>query len=222
MSTLGERIKHIRSVILKVNQAGFAGKLGFSRVATISDYEKDKRNPDIETLRKMASLGSVTLDWLLTGEGPVSVYETNVTIEAKDARQTVYSGDFVKVDVFDMAPAGEPGGFPAGDPVDTVYVPVKDHNKNIVGLRFEGDSMSPNIIDGATVGIDTSDRHLVSGRLYAVWLGYEGVTVKRVFVHPDKVVLKPDNRAFPETEIPTDVKGENFIIGRVKWVFQRF
>jgi phage repressor protein C with HTH and peptisase S24 domain len=222
MSTLGERIKYVRSVILKMNQADFAEKLGFSRVATISDYEKDKRSPDITTLRKIASSGTVTLDWLLTGEGPVSIYETRGAAEAKEARKTVYSGDFVRVNVFDMSTAGNTKDFPAGEPVDIFYIPRKDYKMEVAALRLEGDSMSPTILDGATVGIDRSERHLVSGRLYAVWLGYEGITIKRVFVYPDRVVLKPDNRAFPETDIPTDLKGDDFIIGRVKWIFQRY
>ena len=45
MSTLGERIKYVRDGILKVNQSAFAEMLGFSRVATISDYEKIRETP---------------------------------------------------------------------------------------------------------------------------------------------------------------------------------
>ena len=58
MSTLGERIKYVRDGILKVNQSAFAEMLGFSRVATISDYEKNKRNPDVATLCRMADISS--------------------------------------------------------------------------------------------------------------------------------------------------------------------
>jgi phage repressor protein C with HTH and peptisase S24 domain len=222
MSSLGERIRHIRYDISKLNQADFAEKLGFSRVATISDYEKDKRSPDITTLRKMAVLGAVTLEWLLTGEGPVSIYETSATVSAKEDKKAVYSEEFVRVDIFDATVAGGPEKFPAGEPVDVVYVPKSDYREDTVALRLEGDGMSPNILDKATVGVDRSDKRLVSGRLYAVWLDYEGVTIKRVFVYPDRVVLKPDNPTFPETAIPTGEKTENFIIGRVKWVFQKY
>ncbi len=237
MSSLGERIRHIRHDISKLNQADFAEKLGFSRVATISDYEKDKRSPDITALRKMAALGAVPLEWRLTGDGPVSIYETAATVSAKEDKKVVYSEEFVRVDVFGAAAAGGPdkaggaggsgraGGpeeFPTGEPVDVVYVPKSDYRKDTVALRLEGDGMSPNILDKATVGVDRSDKRLVSGRLYAVWLDYEGVTIKRVFVYPDRVVLKPDNPTFPETAIPTGEKTENFIIGRVKWVFQRY
>ncbi len=109
MSSLGERIRHIRHDISKLNQADFAEKLGFSRVATISDYEKDKRSPDITALRKMAALGTVTLEWLLTGEGPVSIYETSATVSAKEGKRAVYSEEFVRVDVFDAAAASGPG-----------------------------------------------------------------------------------------------------------------
>ncbi len=225
MSSLGERIRHIRYDISKLNQADFAEKLGFSRVATISDYEKDKRSPDITALRKMAALGSITLEWLLTGEGPVSIYETSAAVSAKEDKKAVYSEEFVRVDVFDAAATGRAGGpeeFPTGEPVDVVYIPKSDYRKDTVALRLEGDGMSPNILDKATVGVDRSDKRLVSGRLYAVWLDYEGVTIKRVFVYPGRVVLKPDNPTFPETAIPTGEKTENFIIGRVKWVFQRY
>ena len=72
MSTLGERIKYVRDGILKVNQSAFAEMLGFSRVATISDYEKNKRNPDITTLCKMADIGVISVEWLLTGKGSIS------------------------------------------------------------------------------------------------------------------------------------------------------
>ena len=222
MSSLGERIRHIRNDISKLNQADFAEELGFSRVATISDYEKDKRSPDITALRKMAALGAVTLEWLLTGEGPISIYETTTTVSVKENEKAVYSEGFARVAVFDTATAGGPEKFPAGEPVDVVYIPKSSYREGTVALRLEGDGMSPNILDRATVGVDISDIRLISGKLYAVWLDYEGVTIKRVFVYPDKVVLKPDNPTFPETAIPTGEKTGNFIIGRVKWVFQRY
>jgi phage repressor protein C with HTH and peptisase S24 domain len=222
MSSLGERIRHIRNDISKLNQADFAEKLGFSRVATISDYEKNKRSPDITALRKMAALGAVTLEWLLTGEGPISIYETTTAVSVKENEKAVYSEGFARVAVFDTATVGGPGKFPAGEPVDVVYVPKSSYREGTVALRLEGDGMSPNILDRATVGVDRSDKRLISGKLYAVWLDYEGVTIKRVFVYPDKVVLKPDNPTFPETAIPTGEKTEDFIIGRVKWVFQKY
>ncbi len=223
MSTLGDRIKRIRDSILKQNQADFAKKLGFSRVATISDYEKNKRSPDITSLRKIASVGGVTLEWLLTGNGPVFVYDAKDTMaEAKEGRQVSYSEEFVEAKVYDMSSATWPGGFSDAEPVDAILIPKSDFKAGPLAVRVKGDSMSPAILNGATVGIDRTRRGIVSGGLYAVWLNYEGVTIKRVFIYPDRIVLKPDNPAFPEAFFPTKYAGEEFIIGRVVWLYQRY
>lgn len=65
---LGGRIKQIRKM-LDLNQEDFAVKLGFETPVAISYYENNKRTPDVSTLVKIAKLGNVSLDWLLTGEG---------------------------------------------------------------------------------------------------------------------------------------------------------
>lgn len=216
MLTLGERIRYIRESILRLNQADFANKLGFSRVATISDYEKNKRSPDITSLRKMATSSGVTLEWLLTGNGPITIYDIQNSTEAKEGAGPAYSDDFVEVKVYGK-------DFPGGaDPIDSILIPKKDFEIGPLAVRVEGNGMSPTILDGATVGVNRKDRRLVSGGLYAVWLNYEGVTIKRVFIYPDRIVLKPDNPAFPETAIPSKNIGEDFIIGRVAWLYQRF
>ncbi|MBI5969710.1 MAG: helix-turn-helix domain-containing protein [Deltaproteobacteria bacterium] len=207
-----------------MKQTAFGERLGFSRTATISDYEKDKRCPDIETLRKIAALGSVKLEWLLTGDGPESVEDVLTSTEAKDAGAAPYGEEFVEVNVFDTVGSEKLTDFPASAPIDIIHVRRSDFTKACLAVKVRGDSMSPAVVDGAIVGIGTTDadKRLVSGCLYAVWLSYEGVTVKRVFVLPGKVVLKPDNPAFPETSIPASNTGEDFIVGRVAWVYQRY
>lgn len=223
MSTLGDRIKLIRDSLLKINQSSFADKLGFSRVATISDYEKNKRNPDISTLCKIADMGSVSLDWLLTGTGPIE--EGGALKKSADANETewaLYCEEYITIETYDIKDSGAPNEFPKGRPVGAISIPKKDFKNGTVAIITEGDSMSPNIVDGATIGINTKECGLISGKLFAVWLNYEGVTIKRVFVYPDRIVLKPDNPTFPETTIPGQNIGENLIVGRVVWVYQRY
>lgn len=223
MSTLGYRINHIRCDILNLNQTAFAERLGFTRIATISDYEKDKRCPDIEALRKIAALGNVKLEWLLTGDGPVSAENVFMDTEARDAG-AAYGEGFVEVSVYDAAGIVNLSDFPGSAPIDIIHARRSDFTRASLAVKVRGDSMIPAIVDGAVVGIGIADKdkRLVSGCLYAVWLSYEGVTVKRVFVFPDKVVLKPDNPAFPETSIPASNTGEDFIVGRVFWVYQSY
>ncbi|MFQ5737159.1 MAG: XRE family transcriptional regulator [Thermodesulfobacteriota bacterium] len=219
MLTLGERIRYIRDNILHLNQADFAKKLGFSRVATISDYEKNKRSPDITSLRNIAASGGVTLEWLLSGKGPTAIYDVQSSNEAKGAKGEsgeACADDFVEVKVYDKA-------FPGGsEPIDSILIPRKDSEAGHIAFRVSGDGMSPTILDGATVGVNRKDRRLVSGGLYAVWYNYEGVTVKRLFTCPDGIVLKHDNPAFPETTIPSNSLCEDFIVGRIAWLYQRF
>lgn len=207
---------------MKLNQAEFAGKLGFSRLATISDYETDKRAPDIATLRKISYMGSVSLDWLLTGQGRVSLLEAGGAGSAKDGSTAYGGGDFVSVNLYDPATAGPPGEFPASDPIGSIMVPAADCARGTAAIRVPGDGMRPCIMDGAIAGIHAGDKRVVSGGLYAVWLNFEGITVKRLFAYPDRIVLKPDNPAFPETAVYNASRSEEFIIGRVAWVYQKY
>ena len=217
MYTLGERIRHVRDNILRLNQSDFANKLGFSRVATISDYETNKRLPDITTLRKIASSGGVSLEWLLTGNGPVSVNGVHNPAKARKISSPAGGGDFVEVKVYGGKDYRE-GAVPIG----AILIPKKDFEAAPFAVRIEGHAMSPTILDGATVGVDRTDRRLVSGSIFAVRLESDGVAVKRVFTYPDRVVLKPDNPAFPEIAIPSISLMDGFIVGRIIWLYQRF
>jgi len=60
---IGERIKSLREE-KKITQQELAQYLGVSQ-KTISNYEKEERSPDPETLRKIADYFDVTVDYLL-------------------------------------------------------------------------------------------------------------------------------------------------------------
>jgi phage repressor protein C with HTH and peptisase S24 domain len=227
MPTLGNRIKHIRGEILKVNQSSFAEELGFSRVATISDYEKDKRSPNIATLRKIASLGTVSLDWLLTGKkSGIYLYHPNSSDGAVRAGDAFAIQDYVTVEVYSISCPDEQSDdtwkLPLNKPIDFINISRSDYCEALVAIKTEGDCMAPNLLDGSIVGIDQKDTKIISGKLYAVWLKYEGISIKRVFVHTDRIVLKPDNPTFTETVIPDTSITKNLILGRIKWSYQHY
>jgi len=62
---IGRRIKTIREK-LDYTQGQFANLLGVSNRA-ISSYEQGDSNPSIKNLIKIAKIGEVSIDWLLTG-----------------------------------------------------------------------------------------------------------------------------------------------------------
>jgi transcriptional regulator with XRE-family HTH domain len=87
MTTLGDRIQYIRKDRLGLTQDDMAERLGVSAGNTISNYEKNIRQPDIDALIKIAELGKVSLDWLLTGK--------KNTAPASDSRRKYVSEDEV-------------------------------------------------------------------------------------------------------------------------------
>jgi len=64
--TFGTRLRQARNKKLHT-QSQVAQLIGID-FTTISKYENDRSQPDNETLRELASLYDVTIDWLLTGD----------------------------------------------------------------------------------------------------------------------------------------------------------
>ena len=70
MLTLGDRIKYIRKTN-RLNQVEFAKIIGVSQ-GTLSELEKDKNNPSIETLISIHKNFKVDLEWLLVSSNEVN------------------------------------------------------------------------------------------------------------------------------------------------------
>ncbi len=66
MTTFGDRLKQARKN-KRLTQNDVAEQLGVD-FTTVSKYENDKSQPDNETLRELAGLYEVSIDWLLTGK----------------------------------------------------------------------------------------------------------------------------------------------------------
>lgn len=66
MTTFGIRLKQARKN-KRLTQNEVADQLGID-FTTVSKYENDKSQPDNETLREIAVLYDVSLDWLITGQ----------------------------------------------------------------------------------------------------------------------------------------------------------
>ena len=83
---IGGKIKESRTDA-KITQEQAAQALGISR-QTISNWENERSYPDIVSVLKMSDLYSVSLDYLLKGEGPMKDYldyieESTNTVKSK-------------------------------------------------------------------------------------------------------------------------------------------
>jgi transcriptional regulator with XRE-family HTH domain len=61
---LANNIRIVRNK-LKKSQKEFSEMLGFDNNQTVSNWENDKSEPDIKTLKKISELGNVSIDWLM-------------------------------------------------------------------------------------------------------------------------------------------------------------
>ncbi|MFC5531002.1 helix-turn-helix domain-containing protein [Cohnella yongneupensis] len=65
MHSIGERIKHIRKTH-DFNQVVFSQMIGISQ-GTLSDLEKNKFNPSVETMLQLHKKFNVDMNWLILG-----------------------------------------------------------------------------------------------------------------------------------------------------------
>lgn len=156
--------------------------------STVSMYERNKRTPSPDVLRKYAQIFDVSLDYLLGSDTPVK------------------GKDYITINVYGSIPAGIPIEA-IEDISDTEDISLKEYDKNktYLGLKVDGDSMFPKYLDGDTVIIEKTP-DCESGTDAAVYVnGYEA-TLKTVIKNPNgTITLRPINTNYaPKTYGPGD------------------
>jgi len=83
-------------------------------------------------------------------------------------------------------------------------------------LDVIGDSMEPLFKEGDTLLIDKQDKTIRDGKIYIVTLGEE-LRVKRVFHGINGLILRSENKIYPDVSV-TGPDLETFVVhGRVRW-----
>jgi hypothetical protein len=192
-----------------------ANLLGYSREAF---SERKRRNSiPVDKLEVFCERESINIDWILYEKGP----KYRERKEVMPGEGEIFEG-FVKISVYSLAGAGNARELASHEPITLICIPKDFYQPSIKPVIIQGDSMYPTILDGAIVGVAENDKKIISGKIYAVYLPYEGAVIKRLFVDKEKVILKPDNILFPTTEIPfIEIQNDNFLLGRVRWVVQK-
>ena len=84
-----------------------------------------------------------------------------------------------------------------------------------------GNSMEPELKDGDAVLIDESQKDIIAGAIFAVGVE-DTILVKRMEKHPNKLVLRSDNKDYAPIFLE-GADGESIrIIGKVIWVGREF
>lgn len=189
---LNKRIAVVRKN-LGYNQKEMAEKLGTVQT-TLSNWETGRANPEIDTLIKIAELGSVSLDWLLTGEdrtyNPRVIDSSKISLDIKEA-----PGKWYKVvakvtagpqQVFEDNVSGE------------VFMPY-ENGHNCFSVQVEGDSMNGGkypIMAGDFVLVDPMQTALPGDIIVII---YEGRQMVKKFgrAESDQIELCSFNPEFP-------------------------
>lgn len=210
------RLKIIREEQKVGSQAKLAETTGVP-LHKIKDAESGKTKISTEIAAIMEEFFHYNFRWVLTGEGPKRKEgQVGDKIDSYDRQQSREIG------VFALAGAGPAMALVEHEPIETIVIPKKFWKSSIMAIKVRGRSMEPLILDGAYIGIDREDKWIISGEIYAVWIPYEGAVIKRLYIDPEKITLRSDNKDFPEFSIPTQEASANMILGRVKWVLQNF
>lgn len=220
-----ERNLEFKSRLEKIIKEKFEGNASkFARVAgvpssTIQSYIKRERiaTPSIDILEKLAAAAGVKIGDIY----PIIDSSETERGEIVSSREHFSHAQdrCTHAEIYDMSQAhlNTPESIGGIGISDILYKP------GIVVFRVRGNSMSPTISDGALIGMDKGDRQIVSGDVYVVRCPYEGACIRRVFVDGDLIKLVPENRDHQATTLKdVNPASPDFILGKVKWVIQKF
>ena len=196
------KLKELRKE-LGLSQAKLAEQIGIAQ-NTLSQYETSMRQPDNETLLKLADFFDVTVDYLLGRDGDNYSYV-----------------DLPKEEV--LVPVL--GSVPCGTPIEAVenilgyeYIPKSwtKGGKQYFGLYIKGDSMYPYYLEG-DIAIICKQSDFDSGNDCLVYVNsdYEG-TLKRVYKTDNGLQLVPLNTNYsPMSYTEEEVSKLPIVIGGI-------
>lgn len=194
------KIKQLREM-RRLTQEQVANAIGIKRV-TYSHYETGKRNPNIDVLKNLSVFYGVPLQYLLGEKAQVQPNQ---------------------IPVLSSVPADIP--FEAIKDIEE-YIDIHHcffKHEGLFALRVQGDSMEPDILQG-DIAIVEKQEFADSGDIAVIRVNNNDVTLKRIKITQDGIMLIPYNKAY----YPTFFSQEQInqlpvtIIGKVIEIRRRF
>lgn len=201
MTYIGTRLRYLRKLD-NITQLELANHIGISK-STVSMYENGQREPDFETLEKLADFFNVPMNTFFPGGRP----DGNTR-----AIGNLYA--LPKIQTYPLL-----GNIACGTPIlaeenISEYVNYPGDINADFCLRCKGDSMiNARIYDGDIVFIRKQEQ-VENGQIAAVRIGDEA-TLKRVYYTPgsDRITLRPCNPLYPDMEYEGESLNEIEILG---------
>ena len=154
-----------------LSQANLAERLGVSQTA-VSQWETDKNYPDINTIKQLADIYSVTTDYLLGVDS---------SRRKKDNEIVVYTRVQAGVE---WANIEERAGY------EELGVKMLENGKTYVGFKVSDDEMAPVFLKGDVLIIEVRD-NCEDGEIALVQVSGYDAEIKYVFMQPNGVLVQP-------------------------------
>jgi phage repressor protein C with HTH and peptisase S24 domain len=189
------------AILLGVNRAG------------ITQAKKKGTVPEKWILELYRKYG-VNPDWIETGKGKMFIVERNGSAIVPEYKSVPY----VKARLC----AGD-GSFEVDETIRDYWMfradwlSCKGSASHMVLIDIYGNSMEPELKHKDTVMVDTSQKDILAGSIYAVGID-DTIMVKRIEKHPGKLVLRSDNKDYESVYLSPNELESFRIIGKVVWI----
>ena len=162
-------------------------------------------------------------EWVLDGQEPMYLREGMTPPSAMEepgayTPEKPRSRTVVVSAMSGSALAGEPW---REKPLEMITIPEPFNRPQLITVRMDGSGMEPLIRRGAYIGLDRSQRRIISGEIYGVDLPLEGLAIKRIFHDAEnaRLILRSENPLQQDQFMPVEGSSDR-IVGRVIWVLQ--
>lgn len=201
------------------------------RQSSISDAKRRDSVPSDWYLKLFEKYG-LNPDWLKSGLGPMYLkseqgYEPYDGPQAASLREEAakYAEPDSKaqiVTVFGMQGMDAATGKWTPKSIGKLSIPLSLARPSITVVKMDASAMEPLVRRGAFVGLDTDQKNILSGELYGVFIPFEGLGIRRIFLDEERArfVLRTENPDHPEQYLPVEKRDER-IVGRAVWVLQQ-
>ena len=201
----------VREVMSGQSERNFAQMIGISLGALKGALSGSK--PTVDNLLAIADGAGVRVEWLAAGSGPMREGESCgkglTRIPRHNIQLSAGHGSFVeRSEVLNYIPFND----------DFFQRYLQRDPKDMIIVDARGESMEPTMRDRDLLMIDTSSASRpITSALYGFTFGQD-VFVKRLFVTPDHIIAKSDNKDYGEFIIGPDNVEQFHPIGRVVWI----
>ncbi len=186
--------------------------LGINR-AGITQAKKKGTVPEKWILELYRKYG-INPDWIETGKGKMFIAERGGSVIAPKYKSVPY----VKARLC----AGD-GSFEVDETIHDYWMfradwlNHKGSASHMILIDIYGNSMEPELKNGDTVMIDTSQKDILAGSISAVGID-DIIMVKRIEKHPGKLVLRSDNKDYEPIYLSLDEMDCFRIMGKIVWI----